>query len=280
MCFSGQEVKKKWKNLRDCYAKHLRAEKTRTGQAAKTLNRYKTWPWAQQMSFFSPFLQFASTESNISIPDSVLNSEVDESESILTEEDEGTQQAEVISSHLQPGQESFSRPAYPLSSRIRKRKHGGETSPQPSSSVGQILNYLENRPIENSAYDDVDLLCMGYAKTIKKFSPRRQTVVKFKIAEILMQEELAQQMEDATRAKCHCSTPSPGPSNYDSISPGSSHYTPSPGANLHCSTPSPGPSRSEGCSQYSSESNLPSQSIDLENTTTAASWLQEFGKTL
>lgn len=232
------------------------------------------------MSFFSPFLQFASTESNISSPDSVVNSEVAESESILTKENEGTQQAEVISSHLQPGQESSSRPAYHLPSRIRKRKHGGETSPQPSSSVGQILNYLENRSIENSAYDDVDLLCMGYAKTIKKFSPRRQAVVKFKIAEILMQEELAQQMEDATRANSHCSTPSPEPSIYDSISPGSSHYTPSPGVNLHCSTPSPGPSRSEGYSKYSSESDIPSQSIDLENTNTAASWLQVFGKTL
>jgi hypothetical protein len=65
---------------------------------------------------------------------------------------------------------------------------------------------LENRPIENSAYDDVDLLCMGYAKTIKKFSPRRQTVVKFKTAEILMQEELAQQIEDAARTKCHSRT--------------------------------------------------------------------------
>jgi hypothetical protein len=220
---------------------------------------------------FQAFLQFASTDSNISIQDSLLNSEVDVSESILTQEDEGTQQTEVISSHshLQPGQESFPTPAYHLSSHIRKRKHGGETSPQPSSSVGQILNYLENRPIENSAYDNVDLLCMGYAKTIKKFSPRRQTVVKFKIAEILMQEELAQQIEDATRAKCHCSTPRPGPSNYDSILPGSSHYTPSPGANLHSNTPSPGPSRSQGCSEFSSESNLPSQSIDLENTTTA-----------
>jgi hypothetical protein len=47
---------------------------------------------------------------------------------------------------------------------------------------------------------------MGYAKTIKKSSPRRQTVVKFKIVEILMQEELAQQIEDATRTKCHSRT--------------------------------------------------------------------------
>ncbi|PNF23247.1 hypothetical protein B7P43_G17463 [Cryptotermes secundus] len=38
-----------------------------------------------------------------------------------------------------------------------------------------------------------------------------------------MQEEPAQQMEDATRAKFQCSTPRPGPSNYDSISPITSH---------------------------------------------------------
>jgi hypothetical protein len=87
-------------------------------------------------------------------------------------------------------------------------------------------------------------------KTIKQLSPRQQTVVKFKIAEILMQADLAQQPEDATRAKCHWSTPSPGPS------------------------------RSEGCSQYRTESNIPLQKIDLESTTTAASWLQECGRTL
>lgn len=55
------------KNLRDAYAKHIRSEKTHTEQKAKSVDRYKSWPWAQQMSFFKPFLHFANTESNVKI---------------------------------------------------------------------------------------------------------------------------------------------------------------------------------------------------------------------
>jgi hypothetical protein len=63
---SGEGVKKKWKGLRDSYAKHLRSLKTTTGQAAKPLNRYKFWPWANQMSFLKSHIEYATTESNVS----------------------------------------------------------------------------------------------------------------------------------------------------------------------------------------------------------------------
>ncbi|KAI4454376.1 alcohol dehydrogenase transcription factor myb/sant-like [Holotrichia oblita] len=65
LIYLGESLKKKWKNFRDAYSKHIRTEKTRTGQKAKSIDRYKTWHWAQQMSFIKPFLQFANTESNI-----------------------------------------------------------------------------------------------------------------------------------------------------------------------------------------------------------------------
>lgn len=56
--------------------KHLRTEKTRTGQAAETVNCYKSWPWAQLMEGFRPFIQFAKTKSNISEPDTAETSEI------------------------------------------------------------------------------------------------------------------------------------------------------------------------------------------------------------
>ncbi|CAG9765577.1 unnamed protein product [Ceutorhynchus assimilis] len=64
---TGDELKKKWKNLRDSYSKFLRTEKTKTGQETKILDRYKTWPWARQMEFLKVFLQYAKTNSNISV---------------------------------------------------------------------------------------------------------------------------------------------------------------------------------------------------------------------
>ncbi|XP_072377881.1 uncharacterized protein, partial [Diabrotica undecimpunctata] len=58
----SEELKKKWKNLRDSYAKHIRSLKTTTGQSAKKLHK---WQWANQMEFFRSFLSFAKTTSNI-----------------------------------------------------------------------------------------------------------------------------------------------------------------------------------------------------------------------
>lgn len=60
---SGDGIKKKWKNIRDSYAKYLRSTKTKTGQSAK---RYKNWQWAKQMEAFKPYLSFANTVSNVS----------------------------------------------------------------------------------------------------------------------------------------------------------------------------------------------------------------------
>lgn len=72
--FAGEDLKKRWKNLRDCFSKHLRSEKTRTGQVAKSICRYKSWPWAQHMEAFRPFLQFAQTKSNIATTDDIAES--------------------------------------------------------------------------------------------------------------------------------------------------------------------------------------------------------------
>ncbi|CAG9766009.1 unnamed protein product [Ceutorhynchus assimilis] len=60
---SGEEVKKRWKNLRDSYAKYLKCIKTKTGQSAK--KNYSKWQWASLMEPFKPFLAFAKTDSNI-----------------------------------------------------------------------------------------------------------------------------------------------------------------------------------------------------------------------
>lgn len=48
---------------------------------------------------------------------------------------------------------------------------------------------------EWNSYDDVDLICLGYARTIKKFSKNRQAIIKLKISRLL-REELAQEDEN------------------------------------------------------------------------------------
>lgn len=74
--FSGDDVKKRWKNLRDTYAKFLRNSKTKTGQAASS----KKWLWAKQMEYLRPFLAFAKTSSNVAAPETSQDSETRGSE--------------------------------------------------------------------------------------------------------------------------------------------------------------------------------------------------------
>lgn len=58
------------------------------------------------------------------------------------------------------------------------------------------MNYIEKKHANSQPTDDIDLIFLGYAKSVKKFAPRRQTMVKFQFAKILMEEELQQQLED------------------------------------------------------------------------------------
>ena len=65
-------AKKKWKNLRVTYAKHVRRNKPKTGQAA---NSNKEWIWAKQMKGFDRYLAYATTSTNVSDIDSEVTIE-------------------------------------------------------------------------------------------------------------------------------------------------------------------------------------------------------------
>lgn len=56
-------MKKKWRNIKDTYAKYLRSTNTKTGKVAK--KNYKHWQWAPNMDFFRPFYAFAHTDTEI-----------------------------------------------------------------------------------------------------------------------------------------------------------------------------------------------------------------------
>lgn len=65
----------------------------------------------------------------------------------------------------------------------------------------EVLNHLENRTVHRET-DEIDCIFMGYAKTVKKFSSKRQTLVKFRIAKLLMEEELQQHAENEAGMDC------------------------------------------------------------------------------
>lgn len=192
--FLGDDLKKKWKNVRDSYAKHLRSEKTTTGQAIKKVDRYKTWPWAQQMSFFKYFLKFADTESNISLPDDAQENDPAQAEDRA--KDQTTVQMETP-----PPKKKICRTVS-----ARTKEETGQ------SSVDKVVSYLQSKKLGQSEHDEIDMVFLGYAKTIKKFTNKRQIITKFRVAKILMEEELKNMEEQTTTATHFTSSCSSYPS--------------------------------------------------------------------
>lgn len=62
----------------------------------------------------------------------------------------------------------------------------------------RVLEHFENkRKTSHNAMDGIELLMMGHAKTIKKFSARRQAIAKNEIAKLIGELELEQIDEDS-----------------------------------------------------------------------------------
>lgn len=192
-------MKKRWKGLRDSYGKHLRSLKTTSGQAAKVLNRFKSWPWASQMSFLKPHMELGPTETNVSSGDPEQ------------EEDEASgshEEAHNTSSQVQ-AEVSFGADNNDTS-RMDVRKRKAVNPMQTVSNTDKVISFLQNRNPEGQ--DDIDLLFRSLAKTVKKFSPERIIIVKSRLAQYVMEQELAHLREENETLSFSRQTPSPAQS--------------------------------------------------------------------
>lgn len=229
-------MKSKWKSIKDCYTKHLRSEKTHTGQKAKILDRYRTWPWANHMTIFKPYFQLTPTESNVSrqsnsedlisaqelfgppsearyvelldpqesdqSPDAGLLNQPSEQMLNSTAPQESTtsnnitilpiQQALETNISVPNGHTQLNNRAS-VRSTARTNRSRLTNSENCDSPTDRAINFLNKR--SSDKYDDIDLICLGYAKTIKKNSPTRQTIVKFKLAELMAEQEMEHHRE-------------------------------------------------------------------------------------
>lgn len=201
--FAGDDLKKRWKNLRDCFSKYLRSEKTRTGQAAKGVSRYKTWPWAHYMEMFRPFLQFAQTYTNV--PDAIA-----ETPELTNEETETTETSDSRQSEAKNDEERSSTTG--SDRKQAKKRKLIEDPPSNSSSVEKVIQFLNKKHNEVNNHP-IDLAFQAYAASVKKLSPHRQTLIKYKVAKILMEEELQQLAETQEENRPMTS------SSFNSISP-------------------------------------------------------------
>ena len=209
---SVETVKKKWKNLRDSYAKYIRSLKTTTGQSAK---RYKHWQWAPHMEVFKPFLQFSKTVSNVRCDvveineinniDDVENSQLCPPDAYETVQDSGDF-AEIPTSIPQTRKRS--------TATLNSTYNIQNTTP---SALDKVIGHLENKRGRYD-YDATDLLMLSYSKTIKSFSLERQAQTKFEIAQILMQQEINHIREQQEELISKDEAPTHSPITLDSSS--------------------------------------------------------------
>ncbi|XP_062129670.1 uncharacterized protein LOC133841300 [Drosophila sulfurigaster albostrigata] len=123
---SGNEIKKKWRSMRDTFAKHMKTPS-------------KPWIWADAMERFRPYMSHTS--------------------------------------------ENEQRECEPAVSLADEEVSADGFIPRATSSFTSVT--------QNRGSDALDMLFLAYAEAVRQYGPRRRAIIKFKIAQVFMEEELA-----------------------------------------------------------------------------------------
>ncbi|KAK7863912.1 hypothetical protein R5R35_014480 [Gryllus longicercus] len=195
---SGEEAKKKWKNLRDAFAKFIRTPPMRTTHTGR---RGKKWMWADKMEAFRPFLPFATTASNVPEIESkninVISQSTEEnapqSEEVVDEAGD-SENVEVdnmeitVNTHFSDSLSVSEIPTITPTMDASGKQKPDRKRRSELSSVSELLQYFESK--KKTEYDATESLFLAHAKTVKTFSRRRQAITKMKIAQLIMEQEL------------------------------------------------------------------------------------------
>nr|XP_014097047.2 uncharacterized protein LOC106622412 [Bactrocera oleae] len=224
------DTKKRWRTLKDCYSKYLRSFRTSNRFEA----RYQSWRWSEQMDFFKTFMLHNDSNdddqstfqkkaekrnydkrmndyqthivknnfknrTNVDISQEVyvkssrLNKMESPSNQIkgeLDEVDDETYQA-IASAVSDYGNTSGDWDGLMNDPDNEEILHNSTTK-----SIISIHDEKYLDPLEGRNFDGIDLTFLGYASSIKKLTPRRQSIIKFAVAKLIMREELAQQNDN------------------------------------------------------------------------------------
>ncbi|XP_013117455.1 uncharacterized protein LOC106094764 [Stomoxys calcitrans] len=192
----ADDLKKKWKSLRDTYAKYIKRVNSETAP--------KEWIWAEHMKFFRPYLfvnnQSLKDDSYSNYPGSDeyedLNSDsnipvvVQENEYIISENDFMDGDNEVVFMEEPPESPNI------VEATIKTESSDFNIT-QPRSlkrtfSLAQDTTLPEHYKEKKlkAVFDEVECLLLAHAKTIKRFSAKRQAITKYKIAQVILEQEL------------------------------------------------------------------------------------------
>lgn len=172
---SAEELKKKWKNLKDTFAKHLKSNRHIGDE--KNAKSYKNWKWAKLMEQFKPYFSFTKNDTKIEYLE-------DNSQLVLIDSDSNSSlEIETKSETIQlPEFVEASSSQIPVETIIHSFKQDRSLSPIDD------VNFLHKR--HKSDLSPTEMIFLGYARTIETFSPKLQAITKLKIAQVIMEQEM------------------------------------------------------------------------------------------
>lgn len=170
MCVLVEEVKAKWKNLRDTYTRKKRLEQDggRNGRASK---KKKQWKYMRVMDFLD-----TSTTEHRSVLLNTIPNKIEDDE---PDEDSGVEPASTSTGT------SMSSPG--VQSSAVKRRHSG--------TLDLLERYLVTKDAkdkEEQQHDEVDLFLRSLAPALRRLPASKQSLVKLQIQKILHDAEFGQ----------------------------------------------------------------------------------------
>lgn len=165
---SGDECRKRWRNLRECYRKALKARKTKSGQAAMKI---KPWRLEKQMSFMQTFLAEREQHSNCPAADLPEGEPINEANC---------------------GDSDAPSPSPSTSSAVTKSTphHNYKTMKYTATSIAlqEFVDYKKNR--SHVKADHLTKYFQATEETVRTFPILLQIEVKSKISQIIHEAEL------------------------------------------------------------------------------------------
>ncbi|XP_071051346.1 uncharacterized protein [Onthophagus taurus] len=75
-----------------------------------------------------------------------------------------------------------------------------------TSTVQSLINYFQTKR-KQPELDEIDMLFLAHAKTIKTFSKKRQVMAKMKVSQVILQQEL-ENLEESSTHQTQCNSSS------------------------------------------------------------------------
>lgn len=151
----------------------------------------KPWVWRSEMDFYLPFLpsssqpeivyeEMGNSDYEYLNSDTNMTGEIERDSYIISEPIESVL---IVGDPPETTEVEENSPFDIIKRRSQKRKN---VSQEPQTS---LQDHFRKKKL-NVLFDDMDCLLLAHAKTIKTFSRKRQAVIKYKIAQVIMEQEL------------------------------------------------------------------------------------------